>query len=615
MAKRRVVKLSKKEAKYRLKMEQGKTDNFKVEQKTFLESKEKITLSVPQVVPLRRLSDLMQIPVSNIIQVLFKNGVTVTINESIDFETAVLIGDELGFNIIHEVQEKNEKTVSIKKLKPRPPVVTIMGHVDHGKTKLLDAIRETNVVAKEAGGITQYISAYQVEVDFEGKKNTITFVDTPGHEAFSALRAHGANITDIVILVVAANEGVKQQTLEAISHAKAANVPIIVAINKVDLPDADLDKVKTQLSDNGLIAEEWGGNTPVIPVSAVTKKNLNELLEHILIVSSMQELKADYETNPVGTIIESHVESGIGPVATALVEQGVAKVGNFIAVGTTWGKIRLLKDWKGNAIKEGFPSMPITIAGLKSVPSFGDRFIGVDSEKELKGIISKGTPPQTIKSIQEASGAKHEYNVIIKADTVGSLQAIKSSFHDISKNNINIKIVSEGIGAITETDINLAQTSKSRIIGFNVNVQNNVDKLAAQYDINIYNYKVIYKLLDEIKADMESSIKPEFAEEEKGSMDIAKVFFQIQEEAIIGGKVDAGDFNVDDKIKIFRDNELIGAGKIKSIKIGPTAVEEVEKGKECGLQIIKKTDNIGFKIKEGDRIIAHRLININSKSN
>lgn len=611
MAHRRQVKLSKKEVKYRLKIDASKAADVRVGNKLTKVNIEKRIIKVPQVVPIRRLAELMQVPVNKVIQALYNSGVKVTINESIDFETTVLIGDELGFNVISESENKDEYKGDSTNLKPRPPVVTIMGHVDHGKTKLLDAIRETNVVANEAGGITQHIGAYQVDVDYEGKKSTITFVDTPGHEAFSALRAHGANITDIVILVVAANEGIKQQTLEAISHAKAANVPIIVAINKIDLPDSDPDKVKTQLSDNGLIAEEWGGKTPVILVSAVTNKNIKELLEHILIVSSMLELKSNYAASPVGTVIESHVESGIGPVATVLIEQGIVKTGNFLAVGNTWGKIRLIRDWKGNRVDEGLPAMPITIAGLKSVPSFGDRFVGVSSEKDLKGLITNKNPNSVIKSINEVSANMHEYAVVIKADTVGSLQAIKASFNDLSKINAKIKIISEGIGTINETDVNLAKTAGAKIIGFNIGVQNNVDKLATQYGIKINIYTIIYKLLDEIKLDLEGSIKPEFKEEEKGAIIVSKVFFQIQEEAIVGGKVEQGDFNSDDKVKIFRDNENIGSGKIKSIKLGPTTVEDVSKGTECGLQIIKKSDNGGLKIKEGDRIIAHKLININ----
>lgn len=614
MAYKKRVKLSKKEAKYRLKVDSTRTEGARTNSKINLANIEKKIISVPQVVPIRRLSDLLQVPVSKIIQTLFNSGVKVTINESIDFETAVLICDELGFTVVDEIKTKTDTEDESKNLSPRPPVVTIMGHVDHGKTKLLDAIRETNIVEKEAGGITQHIGAYQVDIDYEGKKHTITFVDTPGHEAFSALRAHGANLTDIVILVVSANEGIKQQTLEAISHAKSANVPIIVAINKIDLPDADPDKVKTQLSDNGLTAEDWGGKTPVINVSAVTKKNIQALLEHILIVASMLELKADFTAKPVGTVIESHVESGIGPVATALIEQGTLKLGDYFSVGSTWGKARIIKDWKGADISKGTPAMPVTIAGLKAVPSFGDRFIGVSNEKDLKAIIIGKDPILVVKSINELALGKHEYNVVIKADAVGSLQAIKSSFNDLSTSKAKIKIVSEGIGAITESDVNLAKTSGAKIIGFNVSAQNNVAKLAARYAIVINIYTIIYKLLDELKADLEGSIKPEFKEEEKGKMIVAKVFFQIKDEVIVGGKVAQGNFNSGDKVKIFRDDENVGNGKLKSIKIGPTAVDDAIKGTECGLQIIKKTESTGLKLKEGDSIVAFKLINVNSSA-
>lgn len=602
MARKKQVKLSKKEAKYRLKIEQSRRGlSFDTPEKNRPEKK---TISVSQVIPIRTLAELIGKPVSAIIEILFKNGVSTTINESIDYETAVLISDELNVNLVlSSTPEKNSKSLVLH-AQTRPPIVTIMGHVDHGKTMLLDAIRETNVVEQEEGGITQHIGAYQVTITHEGKKRDITFLDTPGHEAFSALRAHGANLTDIVVLVVAANEGVKPQTLEAISHAKSAQVPIIVAINKIDLPDADIDRIKTELAKQDLSPEEWGGKTPYVLISAKKKQNIKELLDMIILVADLQELTADQTINASGIVIESHIASGIGPLATILVQQGNLKPGQAIVVGKTWGKIKYITDWKGMRIENALPSTPVVVAGLKSTPQFGDVFNVVENEKVAKDLVKLEQPIRNIRSATESMPGQ-SFNIIIKADVAGSLEAIRQSINDIPKESIKINIISEGIGDITETDINLAVASNSFIYGFRVNSSKVIDKLANTHNISIKIFDIIYKMMDDIYASIEKSYQPDLIEEETGEFTVIKDFFQTKDNAILGGKVTKGVMTRNTKVKIYRREDEIGEGKLINIKIGPSEVMEVKKDQECGLEITKTqmpSDN--HNLKEGDRIIC-----------
>lgn len=607
MARRKAVKLSKKELKYRTRMDLQGQNNAN---ENLAEAKpvDKITLKIPQVVTVRHLAELANLPTTAVITSLFKSGVPATINESIDFETAVLIGDDLGLNLISQDEEKTEEVVSEPKSQtPRPPIVTIMGHVDHGKTQLLDTIKKTDVVAGESGGITQHIGAYQVEVNYEGKKREITFLDTPGHEAFSALRAHGANLTDIVVLVVAADDGVKAQTIEAISHARAAGVPIIVAVNKIDLPTADPDRVKRELAEQNLLAEDWGGKIPFVNISAKEGTNIDQLLDLILLASDVAEPTADQTGLSVGTVIESHVEVGVGTLATVLVQKGILKVGQIIVAGRAWGKIRFMEDWLGNRVKEAKPSMPVRVAGIKGVPAFGDQFNVVEDEKTARSMLENEIKPTVVRTLDTQNLSENEFRIIIRADVVGSLQAIKASLEDIPSDKVSIKILSEGIGSVSESDVNLAYTSNAFIFGFGVTLPKQVASLAERQKVSVQLFDTIYKLIDELKTTIEGQITPEISEEVTGRLDILKVFFQTNQEAIIGGKVTFEKIESQTKIRIIRDDNVIINGKITNLKIGPTAVKEVDKGEECGLEIFKQGEST-MKVKEGDQVEAYKVV-------
>jgi translation initiation factor IF-2 len=602
MAKKKPKKLSKKELKYKTRME---LQNPIVDTSNTVEANQvdKKTIAIPKVVPVRHLAQLAGIPTTAVITALFKNGVMATINESIDMDTAVLIGEDLGLNLVFQDEEKNENIADTKDTIVRPPVVTIMGHVDHGKTKLLDSIKQTNVMATESGGITQHIGAYQIETKYEGQKRKITFLDTPGHEAFSALRAHGANLTDIVVLVVAADDGVKAQTIEAISHARAAQVPIIVTINKIDLPAADPDRVKRDLAQHNLLAEDWGGKTPFVSVSAKDGTNINQLLDIILLVSDILEPKSSIKGVPQGTVIESHVDVGVGTLATVLVQQGILKVGQIIVAGQTWGKIRFMEDWRGNRVVEAYPSTPIRVSGIKGVPAFGDQFNVVADEKTARETLENTDRPAIVRSVN-SSVSENEFRIIIRADVVGSLQAIKAALADIPQDKVSIKILSEGIGSILESDVNLAFTSDAFIFGFNVTVPKVVAALADREKVTIKIFDTIYKLTDELYRTIEGQISPSVDEEIVGRLNILKVFFQTAQEAIVGGKVIEGNLSGQTKIRIIRDEKIVMEGKITNVKIGPSTVPSVAKNEECGLEIFKKEGSI-FKIKEGDIVEAY----------
>ncbi|PIU87272.1 translation initiation factor IF-2 [Candidatus Berkelbacteria bacterium CG06_land_8_20_14_3_00_43_10] len=608
MARKQPIKLSKKEAKYRIKVEQNKLDR-----PVATESVVKKTLKVfdvPQVVTIRGLAELVSVSTSEVIEVLFRSGVSATINESIDYETAALIAEDLGVELRQEQSQSKKEEISTdtSKHSKRPPVVTIMGHVDHGKTMLLDAIRKTNIISQESGGITQHIGAYQVSLKHDGEKREITFLDTPGHSAFSALRAHGANVTDIVILVVAANEGVKPQTIEAISHAKAAQVPIIIAINKIDLPDADQDKIKTQLSTYGLVAEDWGGSTPFVSVSAKENKNINELLDIVLLVADLQEYSADSSTDARGVVIESHISAGLGPIATVLIQQGTLRQGDIVVAGKTWGKVKKITNWLNEKIDSAPPSYPAVIAGLKAIPSFGENFEVVKNKKVVKEMLSIDEHVGVIRSASDNSHA-HMFNIIIKADVVGSLEALKSSIHDVPDDDVHIEIISESIGDISESDIQLAQATKSHIYGFRIQQPTIIEKLAKANGIIVKTFDIIYKLIDDLYASIENAYIPDVVEEEIGILHILKIFFQTKENVILGGKVVSGTLEPDMKAKISHaEDDITLEGKISHIKIGPSEVTSVIKNDECGIEFVKRQPSPDtFKIKEGDVVHIMRI--------
>lgn len=571
-------------------------------------------IEIVPILTVREFADRLKVPVTQVISKLVKNGVMATINESVDFDTMAIIGDELGFEIKLQKTEKiKEKISSLKKnLKMRAPVVTIMGHVDHGKTQLLDAIRNTDIVATETGGITQHIGAYQVE--FRPKEETksrgggadrgiprqarddfastrkITFLDTPGHEAFSAMRAHGANITDVVVLVVAANDGVKPQTIEAYNHARQANVPIVVAINKIDLPDADIEKTKRQIADMGLIAEEWGGTTQIIEVSAKQNKNIEKLLEMILLVADLEELKADSTMLADGVVIESHMQAGRGPIATILVQTGTLKIGDPIVIGQTYGKVRIMENYLGRKITQAGPSTPVRIAGLQDLPDFGDRFLVVENEKTAKELVKTKTIKRRVLSIGEISrdikeGKAKELKIILKADVAGSLEAIKNSLDNISTTEVKINIIHEGVGDILESDINMALASEAVVIGFRVKAPVEVMTLAQRENIKISIYDIIYQLLDDLEAALSGLLEPEIIEVELGRLKVLAIFKVSKNNKIIGGKVTTGKIVNETEARIVRDREIVGQGKITNLQQNKKDISEVLEGFECGLKI------------------------------
>lgn len=574
-------------------------------------TEEKKQLTLPSVVPVKLLAEGLNVGATEVIKVLMQNGVLATLNESVDFDTAAIVADEFGFETIAEAEkseEKIDKDTNLKvKRKPRPPVVTIMGHVDHGKTKLLDAIRQTNIIDTESGGITQHIGAYQTKVKFEdnGKKKerVITFLDTPGHEAFSAMRAHGANITDIVILVVAADEGVKPQTIEAISHARSAKVPIIVAINKIDKPEADPDRVKRELSEHKLIPEEWGGQTPMIPVSAKNHLNIDKLLEVIVLTADIEGLSASYDINAKGMVIESKVQPGKGAVATVIIQEGTLKSGDIIVYSNEYAKVRFLEDWKGKRIKEAYPSDPVLVAGFKKAPKVGSIVKTVPSEKAAKEITEKLrkeasaktiTQTSSLKEVSEAAkaGKSKDLNLIIRADVKGSLDAIKGSLQDIASDFIKVKILSDGVGAVTESDVNLAVVSGAVILAFRVPIPPAVLRLAETNKIKISKYDIIYELIDEVTAALEGMLEPEIIETKIGKLKILKVFRREKDRGVVGGKVISGKVTPGTKIIVLRDEEILGELKTDLVQVANEKVNQVESPNECGISF---TGNLKLK--------------------
>ncbi|MBI3495594.1 translation initiation factor IF-2 [Candidatus Berkelbacteria bacterium] len=569
----------------------------------------KTTISLPNVVTVRKFAEVTNLPVTKVIGTLLALGVKATINESIDFETAQVLADEFGFELKPETQAGVATTKPSKHSKPRAPIVTIMGHVDHGKTQLLDSIRKTNVVAQESGGITQHIGACQVHA--HGRD--ITFLDTPGHEAFSALRAHGANITDIIVMVIAANEGIKPQTLEAISHAKAANVPIVVAINKIDLPEADVEKVKRQLAEQNLLPEDYGGNIPTVLVSAKTGQGIQELLDMILLVSDMRELTADPKVSAQGVIVESHVEPGIGPVATCLVIQGTLAPGQIITIGSTWGKIRTMTDWTGAKLKAAAPATPVQISGLKALPHFADLFQVVESESQAKALAAQRLRTHVVHRVSKglaersqaiAEGSVAELKLIIKADVVGSLEALKQSVGQIHVPGVTLTIIQQSVGQVSESDVNLADASGAVILAFRSSVSQPVAKLAEQKGIEIKQYQVIYQLIDELKGAATGKLKPEIVETPVGTFTVVKSFFQIKDEAIIGGTVDKGIVVPNIEARVLRRDKVIGNVKISALKQGDATVTEAKSGGAFGLKVLKTGEQ--FRIRPGDTLDCYK---------
>lgn len=551
---------------------------------------------------------------SEIIKKLMLLGVMATINQDLDADTIEMIASEYDVEVeVEEVLDISDfKRYDIEDeesdLKPRPPVVTIMGHVDHGKTTLLDAIRQSRVTATEAGGITQHIGAYQIEVD--GQK--ITFLDTPGHEAFTTMRARGAQVTDITVLVVAADDGVMPQTIEAINHAKAAQVPIIVAVNKIDKDTANPDRVMQELTEHGLVPEDWGGDTIFVPISALKKQGIDDLLEMILLVAEMEELKANPDRFATGTVIEAKLDKGRGPVATLLVQKGTLQIQDSIVVGTTYGRVRAMVNDLGKRVKHAGPSTPVEITGLHDVPQAGDPFMVFKDEKTARQVAEARAEKQRASELQEKSkvnldelfeqmkeGEVKELNIIIKADVQGTAEALIGSLQKINVEGTKINIIHSGVGAISESDIILASASNAIIIGFNVRPDNNAKKAAETEKVDIRLHRVIYDAIDEIEKALKGMLEPEYEEKVIGQAEVRQTFKVSKLGTIAGCFVTEGKVTRDSGIRLIRDGIVIYEGKVDSLKRFKDDVKEVQSGYECGITLEKFND-----IKEGDVLEA-----------
>lgn len=606
MAKQNKRKLSKKEQKA-LDKAPIVDVNFRKQEDTH--KPEKRSVQLPKVVSIKEFADRAKLPVTKIIGELMKNGILANINETVDIETAMIIGDDLGIEISLEegaekIQEKNnlEEAGSSKNLIERPPVVTIMGHVDHGKTTLLDNIRKEHVAELESGGITQHISAYQVTLKNTKDKNlkhrTITFIDTPGHAAFSSMREHGTAITDIVVLIVAANDGVKPQTIEVISEAQANNVPIIVAINKIDLPDADVMKVKQQLSDYNLIAEEWGGKTIMVEISAKNGNGINDLLEIILLQADMLELKADPSVDAVGVVIESRMNKGTGATAMVLIENGTLRRGNPIAIGGSYGRARILESFNHQSLQEAGPSVPVRVSGLNTVPNFGDKLLAFDNEKEARenalthertsSTVNVATAKKINNDSYDESERKTskeifvELNIVLKCDVNGSIEAVKKLLFEITNKEISIKIISEGVGAISESDITLAKATKAVVLGFRANLLGAAKKIAENEKVEIKTFDIIYELVDFVKERLAQLLPPLVIEEELGRGKVLGIFRDDRKGFVAGGIVESGKLTINDEIKFVQNDNEKYRDKIISLRKEKSEAKEVQSGSECG---------------------------------
>ena len=557
------------------------------------------TIVIPEVITIKELADKMKLQPSAIVKKLFLQGTIVTINQEIDFEKAeeiameydVLCEKEKKVNVIEELLKEEEEDE--KDMVPRPPVICVMGHVDHGKTSLLDAIRQTNVTSREAGGITQHIGAYVVE--YNGQK--ITFLDTPGHEAFTAMRMRGAQATDIAILVVAADDGVMPQTVEAINHAKAAGVEIIVAVNKIDKPSANVERVKQELSEYELIPEDWGGSTVFVPVSAHTKEGIPELLEMILLTAEVKELKANPNRRARGLVIEAQLDKGRGPVATVLVQKGTLKVGDAIAAGCCYGKVRAMMDDKGNRVKEAGPSTPVEILGLNDVPNAGEVFIAHQNEKEARSFAETFIAESKNKLIEDTkaklslddlfsqikAGNVKELPIIVKADVQGSVEAVKQSLVKLSNEEVVVKVIHGGVGAINESDVTLASASNAIIIGFNVRPDAQAKSIADREKVDMRLYRVIYQAIEDVEAAMKGMLDPVYEEQVTGHAVVRQTFKASGVGTIAGSYVLDGKITRGSKARITRDGEQIFEGPLASLKRFKDDVKEVAAGYECGL--------------------------------
>ncbi|OCL27134.1 translation initiation factor IF-2 [Orenia metallireducens] len=569
-------------------------------------------IKVEGAMTVKELSEEIDVDPSTLMAKLIGLGIMATINQELTSDQLEVVAAEYGYAIEEEEEEEEEDIFGLvndiedkkEDLKLRPPVITVMGHVDHGKTTLLDAIRETEVTASEAGGITQHIGAYQVKVN--GQK--ITFLDTPGHEAFTSMRARGAQATDIAILVVAADDGIMPQTIEAINHAKSAGVPIIVAINKMDRPNAQPDRVKQELMNHGLIPEDWGGDTVCVPISALKKENLDELLEMILLTAEMEELKANPNRPANGIIVEAELDRGRGPVATILVRNGTLKVGDAIVAGLASGRVRAMINDQGERVEEAGPATPVEVLGLSDVPNAGDLLEVVEDDQSARDIAQKRQNKRREDELsrnttvnledlfsQIQQGEVKELNIVVKADVQGSVEAVKQSLQKLSTDEVEVKMLHGGVGGITETDVMLAAASNAIIIGFNVRPGANARKVAEKEKVDIRTYRVIYKAIDDVKSAMEGLLDPDYKEVVLGQVEVRQTFKVPKIGTIAGAYVTNGTVNRNAKVRLLRDGTIIHEGEIGSLKRFQDDVKEVAEGYECGIGIEGYND-----LKEGD---------------
>ena len=575
-------------------------------------------INIPEVITVRELANRMAEQSSNIIKHMFGMGVTVTINQNLAADTAEYLVKEFGHNPIRE--EKAEEIIQkikasrTENLKNRPPIITVMGHVDHGKTSVLDVLRSANVVSGEFGGITQHIGAYQID----HQSNKLTFIDTPGHAAFTEMRARGSKLTDIVVLVVAADDGVKPQTIESIKHAKAANVPIVVAINKCDLPEADPQKIKNQLLEHELIAEDLSGDTLMVEISAKTKSNLDKLIDAIILQAEILDLKTDFESKATGVVLESKIDIGRGPVATIIVTTGTLKKGDFFVSGLKWGKIRAIINDKGKNIDEALPSSPVEILGINGAARAGDDFIVLDNEKEAKTLSENraqesknGKNPLTFATQESAFSNKstEELNLIIKSDVHGSSEAIKNAISQIEHDEVKPKIILADIGMVTETDVTLAKASNAVLIAFNVKPSKEAKKLAENEKIDISSYNIIYEVLDFVKKRMSGLLTPDVEEKVIGTAQILEIFKVSGAGKVAGSKVTDGEINSNSDVRVIRDGSIVFTGKVGSLFREKNQVKQVNNGQECGIALkdymdFKKNDTIeAFSVTSKERTI------------
>ena len=601
---------------YDLTTARGKKNKKKIQKGEEERNKQKIfelkEITIPENVTVKDLAQELKKTSAEVIKKLFSLGIMATINNTVDFDTAYLVASEFGITANKKTEVKEEDILfdetedSPDELEPRPPVVVVMGHVDHGKTSLLDAIRSTNVIEGEAGGITQHIGAYKVNVN--GRE--ITFLDTPGHEAFTSMRARGAQITDIAILVVAADDGVMPQTVEAINHAKAAEIPIIVAVNKIDLPGANVDKIKQELMEYELVPEEWGGDTIYVPISAKKRINIENLLEMVLLVADVKELKANPRKQAKGTVIEARLDKSKGPIASMLVQRGTLDVGDTIVVGTSIGRIRAMKNDKGQKIKKAGPSTPVEIMGLTNVPEAGDTFYEVKDEKMAKHLIERRKRQEREQIIAEQSKVTlsnlfekmesenlKQLDIIVKADVQGTAQALKQSLEKISNDEVRVRVIHSAVGAVTESDVQLAKAAKAIIIAFNVRPGTTAKDMAEKDGVEIKQYSVIYNAIEDVEAAMKGMLAPVYEEKVIGNVEVRQTFKVSSVGTIAGAYVLDGKVERNAGVRVIRENVVIHDGKLASLKRFKDDVKEVTKGFECGIQIEKYND-----IKEGDII-------------